>query len=133
MQEDQDVLIIGGGLLEIPFYKRTMSFPFEDKNIIQSMVSSFLPNTLPGCQMESLLFSNEEIEVIPTIGLVDYKKVIHFIKTINNLGINPPDFHLGKYKIPENIIHKVQQHFTSDNEDIKSLNYKTNFANSINL
>ena len=70
MQRHGDVLVIGGGLLQLPACERELALPLPQPELQQALTRVSLPACLPGCQLESLLLAAYP-ELPETLGLVE--------------------------------------------------------------
>lgn len=109
MKNKQDVLISGGGLLEIPVENRTLYLPMPHQQIQKTIESEILPNTLASCQMESLLIANHS-DLPLTRGRVQPEIALQYIQTLKKFNINHADFHLTNFIVPEKVLQSIKLH-----------------------
>jgi len=96
MEISKDIFVIGGGLLDIGNFERTIYLPLENELLKEYLTKNIISKCIASCQLESLLMvKNPQLNI--TTGLVDYNQVLEYISVINDLEIKSSTFHLGNY------------------------------------
>tara|TARA_B110000208_G_scaffold83786_1_gene106359 strand:+ start:1404 stop:10250 length:8847 start_codon:yes stop_codon:yes gene_type:complete len=109
MKKKKDVLIIGGGKINIGDTERTLLETNLPKSLINRIVKKVGDEGLPGCRVESLMMSYND--TLPsTIGLVTEESAEKYWSILSDLKVSAVDFHLQGYKVNENIINNVKSH-----------------------
>ena len=107
MQKQQDVLIAGGGLMGVPCPSREIYLPIDHPGIKAALNNSFLPHSLPGCQLESLLLAVRS-DLPQTLGLVQASQAHQYLKVIAELGLSTVSPHLEGFVFSEALIESVK-------------------------
>ena len=109
MKKKKDVLIIGGGKINIGDTERTLLETNLPKNLIKRIVKNFGDEGLPGCRVESLMMSYND--TLPsTIGLVTEESAEKYWSILSDLKVSAVDFHLQGFQVEENIINNVKNY-----------------------
>jgi predicted amino acid dehydrogenase len=103
MEQERDLLVIGGGLLQLPGCLQTRYLPFPDPQLQAALTQVSLPACLPGCQLESLLLAAYP-ELPETLGLVEPAKLLKYFPVIQAAGIQAAPLHLEGYLIQPELI-----------------------------
>ncbi len=111
MEQERDVLVIGGGLLQLPGCLQTRYLPLPDPQLQAALTQVSLPACLPGCQLESLLLAAYP-ELPETLGLVEPDKLLQYLPVIQAAGIQAAPLHLEGYLVPPELIQELIQALT---------------------
>jgi amino acid adenylation domain-containing protein len=111
MEQERDVLVIGGGLLQLPGCLQTRYLPLPDPQLQAALTQVSLPACLPGCQLESLLLAAYP-ELPETLGLVEPDKLLQYLPVIQAAGIQAAPLHLEGYLVPPELIQELIQELT---------------------
>ncbi|PKL76051.1 MAG: hypothetical protein CVV27_12255, partial [Candidatus Melainabacteria bacterium HGW-Melainabacteria-1] len=103
MQQHSDVLVIGGGLLQLPSIQQQLYLPLQHPELQAALTQVKLSACLPGCQLESLLLAAYP-ELPVTLGLVEADKLLQYLPVIQSAGIQAAPLHLETYLIPPELI-----------------------------
>tara|TARA_B100000795_G_scaffold177263_1_gene133978 strand:- start:1804 stop:10641 length:8838 start_codon:yes stop_codon:yes gene_type:complete len=109
MKVDKDVLIVGGGKIDMGYTERTLLETNLPKNLINFIVKKAGDQGLPGCRVESLMMSYND-SLPATIGLVTDESAEEYWNILSDLNIVAVDFHLQGFQIKENIINNIKRH-----------------------
>lgn len=107
MQQQRDVLVLGGGLLRLPACERQLHLPLPQLALQRALAGVVLPACLPGCQLESLLLAAHP-ELPETLGLVASEKLLYYLPVLQAAGIQAAPLHLTAYQIPPELPAAVQ-------------------------
>ena len=100
MKSDCDVLILGGGTLDIGTLQRHSPFPQAQE--LRKILGSLY---LPGCQAEAILLALQpHLDV--TRGVVTYDRAKEILDEVQQLGWLAPPPHLGGYIIEKYILER---------------------------
>ena len=113
MQQQADVLVIGGGLLQVPDSHKQIYLPLPHPELQAALTRVSLPGCLPGCQLESLLLSAYP-ELPETLGLVDTENLLQYLPVVEAVGIQAAPLHLEGYCVPANLIAQMARGWQSD-------------------
>lgn len=106
MQQDSDVLLLGGGKLKVCEQQQSQLAPEVPEKMVLPLLRSLGMEGMPGCRVEPLILQNAP-DLPPTIGLVEEKIALQYWDKITALGIEAVEFHLAGYMVPENLVKKV--------------------------
>lgn len=106
MQNQQDVLVIGGGLLALPGSHKQIYLPLPHPRLTSALTQVSLPACLPGCQLESLLLAAYP-DLPETLGLVDPDKLLRYLPVLETAGIQAAPLHLEGYLVPAELIQRL--------------------------
>jgi|GEM_PF-1166916 len=107
MQQQADVLLLGGGKLKVCDQQHHHLAPEVPESIMLSIIRNLGDEGMPGCRMEPLIMRNAP-ELPPTLGLAEPPIAWQYWEKINALCIDAVPLHLGGFTIPESIIKKVR-------------------------
>ncbi len=94
MSDAGDVLLVGGGSLDVGPLERRSPFPQAEA------VRAGLPTRwLPGCHAEALLVAARP-ELGPTVGPVDLPRALAVLEAVDAMGWRAPPLHLGAHEVP---------------------------------
>ncbi|MGE3725361.1 MAG: amino acid adenylation domain-containing protein [Candidatus Sericytochromatia bacterium] len=113
MRQESDVLVIGGGLLQLPGSQQTRYLPLPDPELQDALAQVSLPACLPGCQLESLLLAAYP-ELPETLGLVDPAKLLQYLPVIQAAGIRAAPLHLEGYLVSPELIQALLRYSAGD-------------------
>ncbi len=95
MEQSRDVLLVGGGMLDVGALERSSPFPQA-----QALRALFPTRWLPGCHAEALLLSLRP-ELGATVGQVELRRARQILAAVDALGWQAAPLHLGVREIPE--------------------------------
>ena len=95
MEQWHDVLLVGGGMLDVGVLER--SSPFPQAETVRALFPS---RWLPGCHAEALLLSLRP-ELGATVGQVELRRARQILAAVDALGWQAAPLHLGVREIPE--------------------------------
>jgi hypothetical protein len=101
MTSTSDVLLMGGGLLDVGPLERTSPFPEAD-----AIRTRYGASWLPGCHAEAVLLAAYP-ELGATVGVVDRDRALALWQAVERAGWTAPPLHLGAWVLPERIIRSV--------------------------
>jgi amino acid adenylation domain-containing protein len=108
MDQKKDVLIIGGGQLDVGQTKRSLIDISGVDDIIKSIARNLGDPGFPGCRAESLLAAYDA--ALPsTHGLVSFEQAVLYQGMADIHGIVPVAFHLEGYTVDEAVISSVRE------------------------
>lgn len=106
MQNQRDVLVIGGGLLQVSGSHKQIYLPLPHPELQRALTQISLPGCLPGCQLESLLLA--AYPGLPeTLGLVESDKLLQYLPVIEAAGIRAAPLHLESYLVPSDLLKRL--------------------------
>ncbi len=103
MQQQSDVLVLGGGLLHLPDSQKEIYLPLPHPDLQRALTQISLPACLPGCQLESLLLAAYP-ELPETLGLVEPDKLLQYLPVLEAAGIQAAPLHLEGYLVPADLV-----------------------------
>ena len=109
MKKEKDILIIGGGKIDIGDTERTILENKLPKNLINNIIKKLGDQGLPGCRVESLMMSYNN-SLPSTIGLVTEESADKYWNILSDLKVSAVGFHLQGFQIKENIINNVKSY-----------------------
>jgi amino acid adenylation domain-containing protein len=112
MKKEKDVLIIGGGLLQLKQRQRVYVRPELQGRLMQTILKNYGDFGIPGCRLESLLIAGGA-DLPITQGLVDDQRAIFYWEKINKLGLEAAEFHFQNYLILPETIDNMKKIFKS--------------------
>ena len=101
METVGDVLLVGGGLLDVGHLERSSPFPQA-----AALRARFGARWLPGCHAEALLLAARP-ELGPTVGPVDLERALQVLAAVQALGWRAAPLHLGAWVVPPGVISSV--------------------------
>ena len=102
MTDSADVLLIGGGLVDVGPLTRTSPFPQAE-----ALRARYGDKWLAGCQAEAVLLAACP-ELGPTVGVVDVQRGRAVLEAFDLLGWDVPALHLGAWVVPPHLIAGVR-------------------------
>ena len=110
--KQQDLIISGGGMLDVGDFKREFfmgNLPGKSnlEKILDSNLAPYLKG-VAGCRMESLLIA-DDMELSCIHGLVDGQVALNYWKKISILGIEASPLHIGDYQISSETVERVKE------------------------
>ncbi|MCP4396413.1 MAG: AMP-binding protein, partial [bacterium] len=93
MERSQDVLLLGGGMLDVGVLERTSPFPQA-----AAIRSRYPAQWLPGCHAEALLLTVRP-ELGPTVGPVELRRSLQVLEAVETLGWKAAPLHLGPKEV----------------------------------
>ncbi len=109
MKQEKDILIIGGGKIDIGDTERTTLETNLPKKLINNIIKKAGDQGLPGCRVESLMMSYNN-SLPSTIGLVTEESADEYWNILSDLKVSAVGFHLQGFQIKENIINNVKSY-----------------------
>jgi non-ribosomal peptide synthetase component F len=94
MEDARDVLLVGGGMLDVGPLERHSPFPSAEE-----IRARFPTRWLPGCHAEALLLILRP-ELGPTIGQVELRRATQVLAAVDALSWRAAPLHLGPREIP---------------------------------
>jgi aryl carrier-like protein len=94
MLEHGDVLLVGGGMLDVGPLRRWSPFPGAD-----ALRDRYGAAWLPGCHAEAVLLAARP-ELGPTVGPVDLPRALAVWKAVGEVGWQAAPLHLGGWLVP---------------------------------
>ena len=102
MTDSADVLLIGGGLVDVGPLTRTSPFPQAE-----ALRARYGDKWLAGCQAEAVLLAACP-ELGPTVGVVDVERARAVLQAFDRLGWEVPALHLGAWVVPQHLMAGVR-------------------------
>ncbi len=106
MSTEKDVMVVGGGLLDIGSLERAAHVPPMFAEYGSQLLAQLPAFGMASCQLEGLLrarFSSLPV----TMGLVEGQNVIRYLEAVNGMGFKAAPFHLGPHSVglPHQVSH----------------------------
>ncbi|MFT4978224.1 MAG: amino acid adenylation domain-containing protein, partial [Myxococcota bacterium] len=98
MEQRQDVLLVGGGQLDVGPLRRTSPLPGAAQ-----IRARFPAQWLPGCHAEALLLAAKP-SLGPTVGVVSEARACEAWDAVEALGWRVPPLHLQTWIVPESLL-----------------------------
>ena len=102
MEERGDVLLIGGGTLDVGDLERWSPFPQAE-----GLRKQFGQRWLPGCLAEAMLLGIKP-DLGPTIGIVTLERALSLLDAIQDLGWRSAQPHLGAWVLPDSLYDQLR-------------------------
>jgi len=98
MKTAGDVLLVGGGMIDVGALSRTSPFPQA------GAIRALYPHRwLPGCHAEALLLANHP-EMAVTVGVVSPQRALSMLDAVVAMGWQAAPLHLGPWVVPDRLI-----------------------------
>lgn len=106
MQTAGDVLLLGGGKLQVGIGQQQSFAPDLPEKILRPILQSLGSDGMPGCRAESILLHYLQ-NLPPTIGLVEKQHASQYWDACNTLEIKAVPLHLAGYTVPRHLPENV--------------------------
>ncbi|TNE68106.1 MAG: amino acid adenylation domain-containing protein [Bacteroidetes bacterium] len=116
MQQAADVLLVGGGKLQIGDRQSRQLDPAVPENVLLSVIRNLGDDGMPGCRAEPLVLQTAP-DLAPTIGLVNEETAWQYWQKINALGIDTVALHLAGFGIPDSLLENIRAILSKQNKN----------------
>jgi predicted amino acid dehydrogenase len=106
MRERRDVLVVGGGMLDLGSQDRSVSGDLP-RGVVDFVTSRLGERGLPGCRVESLL-RHAEPNLPPTMGLVDARSAELYWERVDALGLAAAPLHLEGFLVDAEMVQRLR-------------------------
>ena len=107
MQQNMDVLIVGGGMVQMEAEQVDILIPMLNTPLRQAVLN-LLTRGMPGCRLESLLLARKP-DLGQILGLVQPEHALRYFQALAQAKVKAPDFHLGEYLIEPQLWAKLRE------------------------
>lgn len=107
MREQQDVLIVGAGMLDIHVSNREFFADELPASIREKGLHLFARQGMAGCRAEALLLAHSQNGLPAIEGLVNPETALRYWALVEKLRISPPAPHLGSWDVEQRVFSRV--------------------------